>query len=80
MKYHDIRKEPRPLGVMLARLAAPLPPDHPGLALLNKLYADSQPSDQLQCRTEMLEIRAAIRGERLAEIVEPVRNIAGGAA
>ena len=59
---------PRPLWKALAHLFARRKPGAADLPLLNKLYRGLLPTDQVRCRVEILECRAAIRGERLAVV------------
>jgi hypothetical protein len=63
--------EGRPLPIALARCMARCKPgsDATRLALLNKLYSQMLPVQQLECRRELLEIRAAQAGEREAEVI-----------
>ena len=62
---------PRRLGVALARAMSKCKPGRDGerLTLLNRVYAGAAPAEQLRCRIELAELRAARRGEQLAEVV-----------
>lgn len=61
----------RPLGVALAQLMARYPVGRAceqRLRLLNRVYADSSPIEQLRCRAELLAIRRAKAGVVEVEI------------
>lgn len=48
------------------RLARTPITNQPAQAMLARLFAGLSPAGQLQCRAELLECRAAKRGERIA--------------
>lgn len=68
MKYHDIRKPPRELHDVLATLVLSTPMDSEAMHILNRVFASSSPIVQMRVRWELLERRAAMRGEREAVV------------
>lgn len=62
---------PHDLALDLAWYLANAKPGDANLAMLNRLYRAMQPKDQLRCRAEMEECRAARRGEREASWTAP---------
>lgn len=59
----------RSLPVALAHVMSARKPGDATLERLNATYARLTPADQLRCRIELLECRAARRGEREALVL-----------
>lgn len=59
----------RSLPVALAHVMSARRPGDPALARLNAAYTRLTPTEQLQCRAELLEAKAARRGEREAQVL-----------
>lgn len=59
----------RSLPVALAHALHARRPGADDLPRLNATYARLAPADQLRCRIELLECRAARRGEREAQVL-----------
>ena len=62
----------RSLPVALAHVMSARRPGDPALERLNAAYARLSPINQLQCRAELLEVKAARRGEREAQVLSRV--------
>ena len=58
-----------PLHIALARDFCRTKPGDPRLVMLNRIFNTLQPLNQLLCRAEMREVRAAKRGERPAIVL-----------
>lgn len=58
----------RPLPVALAHRLARARPGDPAMTTFNRLYASLSVADQVRCRAELQECRAAIRGHRPASV------------
>lgn len=59
----------RSLPVALAHVMSARRPGDPALVRLNATYARLAPAEQLQCRAELLEVKASRRGEREAQVL-----------